>query len=94
MFFLTFLAWETTSNPATKAFPEDGFKRVVRIIMVVLLPAPFGPRNPKISPSWTLSEILSTAFIFPNFFDNESISIDDNNWKHFCNYKLLTLSIP
>src|SRR6185369_14941493 len=33
----------------------------VRIRMVVVLPAPFGPRKPRISPLCTLNETLSTA---------------------------------
>jgi hypothetical protein len=37
--------------------------------MVVVLPAPFGPRKPKIDPAFTLKEILSTAFDFPYVFD-------------------------
>ena len=64
MFSRTFLACDTTLNPDTRATPEVGFKSVVSIIIVVLLPAPFGPRNPKISPSSTLSEMLSTAVNF------------------------------
>ena len=36
--------------PATKALPEVGMTRVVNIPAVVVLPAPFGPSRPKISP--------------------------------------------
>jgi len=36
--------------------------------MVVVLPAPFGPKNPNISPFLTLKEILSTAVKPLNFF--------------------------
>ena len=43
--------------------PASGFKRVVSILMVVDLPAPLGPRKPKISPFWMAKEISSTAFI-------------------------------
>ena len=30
--------------------PEVGIRRVISILMVVVLPAPFGPRSPKSSP--------------------------------------------
>lgn len=78
MFCRTFVACDTTSKPATDAFPDVGFKRVVSIIIVVLLPAPFGPRKPKISPVSTLNEMLSTAFTLPNSFVRESVSIAYN----------------
>ena len=41
----------TTSAPATIAFPEVGSTRVVRMAIAVVLPAPFGPSNPKNSPA-------------------------------------------
>jgi len=31
--------------------PLPGISRVVRILMVVVFPAPFGPMKPKIAPS-------------------------------------------
>src|SRR3989304_7821630 len=40
------------SNPATVALPSVGFCRHDSIEIVVVLPAPFGPRNPNISPCW------------------------------------------
>src|SRR3990170_1287668 len=40
-----------TSNPFTHIFPDVGRRRVVRHLISVVLPAPFGPRSPKISPS-------------------------------------------
>src|SRR5262245_33290186 len=40
----------TTSDPATHAWPEVRVTRVVRMPMVVVLPAPFGPSRPKNSP--------------------------------------------
>ena len=36
----------TTSYPATNACPEVGRSSVVRIRTTVVLPAPFGPKNP------------------------------------------------
>ena len=38
----------TMSKPATVAVPSEGSSSVVSILMVVLLPAPFGPSRPKI----------------------------------------------
>src|SRR5208282_330472 len=49
------------SKPATRAAPDEGGKSVVNILIRVLLPAPFEPMRPKISPGKTLSDTLSTA---------------------------------
>ncbi len=49
--------------------------RSVSILIVVVFPAPFGPRNPKISPSGTLKEMLSTAVMVPNRFVNPLTAI-------------------
>ena len=52
--------------------PEDlcctrvGWESPVRRRIVVVLPAPFGPRNPKISPSATMNSRPSTPRSFPN----------------------------
>ncbi len=43
----------TTSSPSTHARPADGASSVVRILMSVVLPAPFGPRRPNSSPGRT-----------------------------------------
>src|SRR6058998_923736 len=40
-----------TSWPATNAWPDVGRRRVARILISVVLPAPFGPNMPKSSPS-------------------------------------------
>jgi len=51
----------------------------VSIFIVVVLPAPFGPRNAKISPSFTLNETLSTALkplnSFVRFFTSIAFAI-------------------
>src|SRR5690348_10170748 len=47
--------------PATVATPSSGGSRVASIRRVVVLPAPFGPRKPKISPSATWRSIPTTA---------------------------------
>ena len=41
----------TTSWPSTRAEPEVGIRSVISILIVVVLPAPFGPSRPKSSPS-------------------------------------------
>ena len=49
---------------------QEGFiggKSVVNILMRVLLPAPFEPMRPKISPGKTLSDTLSTATRSPKW---------------------------
>ena len=53
-----------TSCSPIQAWPEVGRTRVVRTPTVVDLPAPFGPRRPKISPGTTSSESPSRAGIW------------------------------
>jgi hypothetical protein len=43
----------TTSWPKTRAVPESGRSRVARIRIVVVFPAPLGPRTPYISQRLT-----------------------------------------
>jgi hypothetical protein len=43
------------------ALPEVGLVKVQSMFIVVVLPAPLGPRKPKISPGETLKLMLSTA---------------------------------
>ena len=57
--------------------------------MVVLLPAPFGPRNPKISPDLTVNDILFTAFMIPKNFERDLVSTEYNTLIACLNYKLL-----
>src|SRR3989304_7900030 len=47
----------------------------VRIRIVVVLPAPFGPRKPTISPRSTAKEIWSTALVAPKNFESLPTSI-------------------
>src|SRR6478672_3686466 len=49
------------SAPATVARPAVGVSSVVSIRRVVVLPAPFGPRKPTISPSSTVRSTPRTA---------------------------------
>lgn len=52
-----------TSIPPVRATPEVGRTRVVRIPMVVVLPAPLGPSSPNTSPAATENESPSTALV-------------------------------
>ena len=61
----TMSASVTTSYPATLADPPVGRSKVVSMRTVVDLPAPLGPRNPKISPSVTSRSTQSTAITSP-----------------------------
>src|SRR5690242_9646003 len=63
MRFLTSIGCSRTSKPATVAAPDVGGRKHVRMRMVVVLPAPFGPRKPTIWPFWTSNEMSSTAVL-------------------------------
>ena len=41
--------------------PEVGISSVISILIVVVLPAPFGPSRPKSSPSWISKLMPRTA---------------------------------
>ncbi len=73
----------TTSWPATIARPPVGFRTVLRIRSVVVLPAPLGPSSPKIAPGLALERdvrdrvypaalIVEKAFAEPLNLDHES----------------------
>src|SRR3989344_2549189 len=53
-------------KPFTVTIPLVGDKSVVKILMVVVFPAPLGPKKATISPFFMEKEILSTAVNFPN----------------------------
>ena len=53
------------SKPATVTRPEVAAMRPAIIRMVVVLPAPFGPRNPTISPRATVNERSWTTVAEP-----------------------------
>src|SRR3954452_12365293 len=63
MRFLTSWGCSRTSKPATLALPDVGGRKQVRTRMVVVFPAPFGPRKPTIWPFSTSNEMLSTATV-------------------------------
>src|SRR6202165_4070647 len=53
-----------SSQPATRAVPPLGASSVASMRSVVVLPAPFGPRKPKISPRVTERSTPATASTF------------------------------
>src|SRR4051794_36499434 len=55
-----------TSWPATRALPPVGRASVQSMLMVVVLPAPLGPRKPKTSPAATSKLTPRTASRSPN----------------------------
>ena len=59
-----------TSKPLTSAVPAVGADSVTSIRMSVDLPAPFGPRSPKISPSWTAKLMPLTAVKLAELLDD------------------------
>src|SRR5512133_1246835 len=56
------------SKPATRPVPPLGVSRPQSMRIVVDLPAPLGPRKPKISPRVTENEIPATARNAPKRF--------------------------
>jgi hypothetical protein len=48
-------------KPKTEARPEVGLDSPVSIRIVVVFPAPFGPKKPNTSPGFTLKSISFTA---------------------------------
>src|SRR5260221_5797736 len=62
-------AWVSMSKPTTVPRPPDGSRIPQSIRMVVDLPAPFGPRTPKISPFSTERDTSRTATRDPKRLD-------------------------
>ncbi len=58
--------WVRMSKPATVPWPPEGSRSPQSIRMVVDLPAPLGPRKPKISPGRTSRLMRLTATKSPN----------------------------
>src|SRR3984893_1024389 len=63
MRFLTSSGCSRTSNTATLPDQEVGGRKQGSTRMVVVLPAPLGPRNPTMPPFSTSNEMLSTATV-------------------------------
>src|SRR6187200_2876107 len=72
---LTSYGRERGSRPSMRISPLSGRSSVVNIWIVVVFPAPFGPRKAKISPAATLKDTPSTAFTSPNFLTRFSTRI-------------------
>ncbi len=53
------------SWPSMRTDPEVGLKMPASDLSVVVLPAPFGPISPTISPAPTLNDRSSTAVKLP-----------------------------
>src|SRR6185503_19406794 len=64
-----------TSKPPTATLPSVGGMKPVIIRMVVDLPAPFGPRKPRISPRSTENVTPATARFVPKCFSRFSTLI-------------------
>src|SRR2546429_4178803 len=75
MTFLTLWGFRRTSIPPTTAWPSSALRRPSRISTVVVLPAPLGPSNPKISRSLTRKEMPSTATRLPSRWRSPSPTI-------------------
>src|SRR5215472_16854406 len=71
----------TGSWPAIESRPSLGVSTVVSILIVVVLPAPLGPRKPKMTPSGTANEIWSTA-VKPSKALDQVAGLDDRS-HHF-----------
>jgi len=56
-------------DPPMVAVPAVGETRPSRIRNVVVLPAPFGPRNPVTRPGCTVNDRSSTACTGPKFLE-------------------------
>src|SRR5271154_659222 len=63
MRFFTSIGSSRTSKPATVAVPAVGGMKHVNMRIVVVLPAPFGPRKPTICPFAMAKEMWSTAVL-------------------------------
>lgn len=62
---LDFFGILSRSNPSITTFPSVFFRMVQRMLIVVVLPAPFSPRNAKSSPLSTRKEMPFTARTSP-----------------------------
>ena len=54
--------------PKINAWPLSWSIWPVKILIVVVFPEPDGPRNPKMSPSFTLKLTFDSAFFSLNYF--------------------------
>jgi hypothetical protein len=61
--------------------PDVGLVNPQSMRIVVVFPAPFEPKNPKISPRRTDIDILLVAIFLPNFFDRSLRTISDSTME-------------
>src|SRR5450759_3939014 len=59
--------------PRSHACPEVGLRRPSRSLTEVVLPAPFGPRNPKTSPRGTVIDRPASAVVCPKRFERFTV---------------------
>src|SRR5512138_344796 len=72
----TSIGCATTSNPATVADPAVGTRYVVRMRIVVVLPAPLLPSRPTTSPLATVNVAPSSAWTSPKCMESPRASIN------------------
>src|SRR5262249_15294507 len=73
-----------TSKPHTRTVPEVAGRNPVMTRRVVVLPAPFGPRKPRISPGWAVKERSWTAARSPYRLLRFATSIMCNRVRRWC----------
>src|SRR6185369_3151761 len=78
MRFRTSADCSNTSNPATRTVPSVAGRKPVMTRMVVVFPAPFGPRKPRIWPGTAENDTSSTAARSPKRFVRCATSIIDS----------------
>src|SRR5579859_275016 len=61
-------------RPNSRASPLVGRTRPSRILIVVVLPAPLGPRKPKTSPGWTVRSSPCKAILRPYSLRRPTVS--------------------
>ena len=69
------VGFSSTEKPQISARPEVGGTKPAIMRMVVVLPAPLGPRKPSTSPGWTVKLMLSTAVSGPYCLVSDSALI-------------------
>src|SRR4029077_13037695 len=62
-------------SPSSHASPDVGLSRPSSHLTDVLLPAPLGPRNPKISPRGTVIDKPASATVLPNRLVRSTVCI-------------------
>ena len=71
----TWFAAAVMSWPPIAALPEDGSINVVKMVTIVVFPAPLCPNKPKISPAGTERLNSFSAWVAPYLFVNAVVDI-------------------